>query len=347
MRTIFAVICVLVLAMQGRAEERTRNYEMKYRKSDIEEMVLSTALGKVEITQSEGDEIEIYAEVRVNAKSAVKADEMLELIQILDTPMDKYLNIETRFGKDMSRTSLLSGINVNVDYKINIPKGIRLRLIANDGNVFLGNFSGELNADMKNVDFKAAVLEGGEVYVKQEKGNFFVEEAGNLTGEFKNCKFQIGSGNHLQLTANSCDGQLQSVDKLNVRSSGGNLKIGDIEELIGSSSHTKYEIQELGGILDMNIKWGEMNLRNIHLMFSEIRLKGAFANVGLSFPKDAGYYLELKRNRSLKLDTPPSLKLEERSTGERSFTVATKFVGNPEYTGKVNLELSHGSLFIQ
>ena len=347
MRTIVAVVCILLLAMQGRAEERKRNYEKKIPKADIEELVLSTSQGKIEITQSEEKEIVIYAEIRVNAKSAVKADEMLELIQIVETPTDRYLNIETQFGKDMGLTSFLSGISVKVNYKVNIPKGIKLRLITTDGNIYLGNFSGELNADLRNGDFKAAGLKGGEVYIKQEKGNFSVEEVAALTGEFKNCTLQIGSGDQLRLTTNSCDGQLHSIDKLNVRSSGGNLKIGDIEELTGSSSFTKYEVQDLANILDMDMKWGEMNIRNIQLMFSEIRLKGSFTKVGLSFPKEAGYHLELKRNKSLKLDLPANLQLEERPSGERNVTIGTKFVGDPKYAGKVNLEFSNGSLFIQ
>ncbi len=347
MRTIVAMVCVLILAMQGRAEERKRSYEKKFPGAGIEELVLSTSRGKIEITQSEGEEIAVCAEIRVNAKSEVKADEMLELIQITETQADRYLNIETLFGKDAGFASFLSGVSVNIDYSVNLPKGIKLRLITTDADVFLGNFSGELNADLRNGDFKAAELKGGEVYVKQEKGDFSVEEVAALTGEFKNCTLQIGTGGQLRLTTNSCDGQFTSLDKLNVRSSGGNLKIGDVEELTGSSSFTKYEIQDLADILDMDMKWGEMNIRHIQLLFSEIRLKGSFTKTGLTFPKEAGYHLELKRNKSLKLDLPADLQLDEQPSGERNVTVGTAFVGDPKYTGKVNLELSSGSLYIQ
>ena len=174
-----------------------------------------------------------------------------------------------------------------------------------------------------------------------------MENVGTMNGEFKSCLLQINSGDNVRLTTSSCDGQFESIDKLNIRSNSGTMKIGDIEELIGSSSYTKYEIQDLANVMDMDMKWGEMNIRNIQLLFSEIRLKGSFTKVGLTFEKDAGYHLEIKHNKSLKMDLPGQMELEERPTAERNTTIGTKFIGNTKYTGKVILDLSNGSLFIQ
>lgn len=158
---------------------------------------------------------------------------------------------------------------------------------------------------------------------------------------------QINSGDNVRLTTSSCDGQLESIAKLNIRSNSGTMKIGDIEELTGSSSYTKYEIQDLANVMDMDMKWGEMNIRNIQLLFSEIRLKGSFTKVGLTFGKDAGYHLEIKHNKSLKMDLPNQMELEEHPAAERNTTIGTKFIGNTKYAGKVSLDLSNGSLFIQ
>ena len=63
-----------------------------------------------------------------------------------------------------------------------------------------------------------------------------------------------------------------SINKLNIRSSGGILKIGDVEEVMGSSSFTKYEIQDLAHLLDMDMKMGEMQIRNVQKPFSKIHL---------------------------------------------------------------------------
>ena len=90
-----------------------------------------------------------------------------------------------------------------------------------------------------------------------------------------------------------------------------------------------------------------MNIRNIQPLFSELRLKGSFTKVGLSFANDAGYQLEVKHNKSLKINLPQGWVLDERPTSERNITIGTKFIGSEKYEGKVFLELSNGSLFIQ
>lgn len=347
MKLIITVLCVLLGINQLRADESTKTYEKKFSKEGIEEVVISNTYGKIEIVQNEGTEIEVAASMKVIAKTALKADETLELIQVLETQADHYLNFETKFAKDMGLKQFLTGMSISVDYKVNVPKGVKLRLISSEGNIYLGNYDGELNIDIRNGDFKAAALKGGEVFVKQDKGAFSVEEVATLNGDFKNCSVQIGSGDNVRLTTSATDGQLESIDKLNIRSSGGTMKVGDIEELTGSSSFTKYEIQDLANVLDMDMKMGEMNVRNIQLMFSEIRIKGSFTKVGLTFMADAGYHLEVKHNKSLKIDLPRSMKLEERPASEKNITIGTKFIGNTKYSGKVFLDLSNGSLYIQ
>ena len=166
-----------------------------------------------------------------------------------------------------------------------------------------------------------------------------------MNGEFKECKLLLESGNKVRLTTNACEGELVSMDELNIRSSGGSLKIGLVEELAGSSSFTKYEIQDLANLMDMEMKMGEMNVRNVQKLFSKIRLNSSFTKVGLTFPQGAGYQLDLKRNKSLKLELPKGVELDEHA--ERNKIIGTKFIGDPQYTGKVELEISNGSLFIQ
>lgn len=347
MKAIITVLCILIGAMQLKAEESKKTYEKTFPKDGIEELVLSNNYGKIEVAQTDGNEIQVSVLMKVIAKSGAKADETLELIQVMETQSDNYLNLETKFGKDMTFKQFMTGMSVSVDYKVTMPKGIKLRVISSNGNTYLGNFEGELNADIRNGDFKAAAIKGGEFYIKQDKGDFKVEDVASLNGDFKNCTLVIESGDQVRLTTNSCTGDLQSIDKLNIRSSGGEMKLGDIEELTGSSSFTKYEVQDLANVLDMDMKMGEMNIRNIQLMFSEIRLKGSFTKVGLTFMKDAGYHLEIKHNKSLKMDLPNKMKLEERPTSERNTVIGTKFIGNTKYAGKVFLELSNGSLYIQ
>ena len=192
---------------------------------------------------------------------------------------------------------------------------------------------------------KALILH--DFYIKQSGGTCEIAAVDVLDGEWRNCHVLIGDGDDIRLDLSSCDGDIASAGKLNVRSSGGKMQIGDVERLLGSSSFTKYEVQDLADLLDMDMKMGELNIRNIRPLFSEIRLKSSFTKIGLSFMDKASYVLEIKRNKSLKLDLPEGLVLEDAPASERNVRIGTATVGNPEQAGKVTLELSNGSFFLQ
>ena len=128
MKVLIAVLCLLVAGIQSKAETSEKKYEKTYPKAGIEELVLSNQYGKMEIVQVDGDEIKVAVAMKVTAKSGVKADETLELIQIVETITGQYLNFKTEFGKDMGLKQFLTNTTLNVDYKVSVPKGIKLRL---------------------------------------------------------------------------------------------------------------------------------------------------------------------------------------------------------------------------
>lgn len=347
MKLVITALCILAFCVKLNAEVSEKKYEKTFPKDKINELVLSNEYGQIDVEQTDGTEISVSVTMEVSAKTVAKADETLDLLNIRETVGSSSLNIATDFGKDMAIKQFLTSISLQINYKVSVPKGIKLRLIASDCNVFIDNFDGEINADIRNGNFKANSIKGAEFYIKQDKGSLNVADVDIMNGNIKNATIRIESGNDVKLETSSTSGDIGAVEKLNIRSSGGEIKLGEIEDLTGSSSFTKYEVQDIGNILDMDMKMGEINVRNIHFNFSEIRLKGSFTKVGLTFMEGAGYNLEVKRNKSLKMDLPRGMTLEERPTTERNMVIGTKFVGDTKYTGKVFLELSNGNLYVQ
>lgn len=347
MRSVLLTLCVCAFCLNVTAAVSEKKFEKKLPKEEITELTISNKFGRIVVEQTDDYEISVEVNMSVTAKSGAKADEILELISIREAKGSSYL-IETNIAKDMTIQQLVNGVTLDIDYTISVPKGIKLRLINSDGGVYLTDFEGELNVDLKNGDFKASTIKSQEAfYVKQEKGNFDIEDVNFLSGDFKSCMLNIEEGGDVRLVTSSCDGNLSSIEKLSLRTTGGTMKLGEIEDLSGTSSTTKFEVQDIGNLLNMDMRWGEMNVRNIHFNFSEINLKGSFTKVGLTFMEGAGYNLELKHNKSLKMDLPASMKLEDRPTAEKNMILGTTFFGDPKYKGKVILSLSNGNLYIQ
>lgn len=183
--------------------------------------------------------------------------------------------------------------------------------------------------------------------MKQNKGEFEVEKLGNMTAEFKSCKVKIGEGKEMKLDCTSTTLQLMEADKLSLKTSGGTCYLGMVEDMDGTSFYTKYEVQDIGGSLKMDMRWGELNVRNINFSFATVDVKGSSTKVGLTFMEGCGYTLELARNKNLKVELPEGVTLENKPTTDKNTVLETGFIGNKKYAGKVNLNLSGGSLFIQ
>lgn len=347
MKTILTLLCVSATFLFVRAQESSKEYEKSYSAEGIEELVLTGGNGTLEVEQVESEEIRMEVGIRVSAKSAAKADEVLEKIRISEVRSGNFLKLETVYDKEASFQQFMAGYNMHVTCRIEVPKGISVRIVHANGGVYFGDFRGQLNVDLRNGDFKASSLTGGEFYIKQVKGDFSVGNIDAMDADFKDCTLAIESAREVRLEASSCEGRLKSVDKLAVRTSGGSIKLGDVEELTGSSSFTKYEVDMLGDYMDMGMKMGEMNVFNVQIHFTEIRLKSSFTKVGLTFPERAGYHLELTHNKSLKMDLPATMKLAEHPAAVRNKTVGVKHVGDLRFTGKVLLDLSNGSLYIR
>ncbi|WP_251621874.1 hypothetical protein [Odoribacter lunatus] len=346
MKNLLLVLGIIV-CMQTHAEIRKKEYSKILLKGDIEEVVLSNRNGGVEVSQTAGDTIHVEAIVSVVAKTQKKADELSDYIRIEEEIQDKYLSLTTAFDKSMTFDQLLAGVELNITYKVSLPKGIKLRLVNTDGNVFVDNYAGDLNLDLKSCNLRVGELTEGELSVKQTGGDCKILRAEQLNGEFKTCTVRIEKANTAQLVLKDCEGRFETIEKLNLTTEGGGMKFGEIEDMTGTSSSTKYEVQDIGNSLKMDMRMGEINVRNIHFNFSTVEITGTYSKVGLSFMEGAGYQFEFKHNKAVKTDIPKSFKLTQRPTSEKNVILETGFIGDKKYNGKVILNLRFGNMYIQ
>mgnify|MGYP003307890600 CR=1 FL=1 len=121
---------------------------------------------------------------------------------------------------------------------VNLFVGAGFSLLAKDADGKQLPLGGELNEELRTHFGKNSILPLPQLCTILEKSN---KEA--FHNYLKN-----------RFSVKYIDTRYYSINKLNIRSSGGILKIGDVEEVMGSSSFTKYEIQDLAHLLDMDMK---------------------------------------------------------------------------------------------
>ena len=279
MKRLLLLAIVLFGAVNAWAEEGSKEFKKSFPAASINELTVTNRYGNIDVKQ-EGDEFSITTSVWVEAKTKAKVDEILEYISITAKEQGAVLNVETLFQKDMSLRQMFAGVTVSVDYHIKVPKGKKVRLVCTEGGASVADFVGDMNVEIVSGNFKANSVTGGEFSVKQNKGEFEVEKLGNMTAEFKSCKVKIGEGKEMKLDCTSTTLQLMEADKLSLKTSGGTCYLGMVEDMDGTSFYTKYEVQDIGGSLKMDMRWGELNVRNINFSFATVDVKGSSTKVG-------------------------------------------------------------------
>lgn len=343
---LFSMLLIPVLGLQAATVKK--EYKKTFEKADLTEVVISNQKGQIDVEQKEDGGISVEAEINVTAKSGAKADELMEFITIEDTQKGSFLNVETAIGKNTTFKELLAGVEISVNYKVVVPAGLKLRLINREGNVYVERFSGDLVVDIKSGNFHGGTLKDGELQINQSDGDLGIDYVAKMNGQLKGCHVRIEDAGDMKLAPENCEGTLNSVINLDMAARNGSLRLGQIEQLTGSANSTKFEIEDIGDVLKMDMKYGEINVRNIHFNFSNVEVKGSYTKVGLTFMAGAGYDLELRHNKALKrLDIPRNFKLTEQPTSEKNVVVKTGFVGSKKYHGKVLVDIRSGNLYIQ
>ncbi|WP_418536017.1 hypothetical protein, partial [Odoribacter laneus] len=251
MKTTLFILGMIFMGVTLYAQTSKKEYQKSFDKAGITEVVLSNRYGQIDVEQKKADKIDVMATISVTAKNKSKADEFIEYIHIEDVVSGGFLNVETTFGKDVFFKQLLSGLEINIVYKVVLPYGMKLRIINTEGNVFINNFEGDLAIDIKNGNFQLGKMKDGVLQILQSGGNFVVDDVNTLNGQFKDCNLKIEKVREAKLNLEKCTGNLATAAKLNITSQNGELDLGEIEEMSGTANSTKFEIQDIGNELSM------------------------------------------------------------------------------------------------
>ena len=344
MKKIALILSVVLCTLSVKAAERTKEFTKRYPAADYKEITILNRYGNIELRQG-GEVFEVQAIIAIQGKNQAKVDELAEYIRVVADEDSRVLQIRTVFDKDILMSQLFSGISVDVDYRIRVPRGKQVRIVNRDGSIITGDYTGDLSVELESGNFVAKSVTEGVFSIKLTKGEFSVPRLDRLEGDFRTSTVKIGAGTDFKLDCGASVLHLMRADQVTIKSSGGNCFLGEVERLTVNSSYTKYETQHIGTSIAADCRGGEFYVRNIHTLFSQVAVKSSYTKVGLSFMAGGGFSLELRYNKGVKMDVSSHYALEKRPTTGNNF-FETGFIGDEKFTGKVILNLSGGSLYM-
>ncbi|SEF67642.1 Putative adhesin [Nonomuraea solani] len=157
-------------SITGPSNEDTASYQVTEKVTRLD---LKSGSGEALITETDGTAVRVVETLRWRGDDKPKPEHKVEADALLLT-----YDCSSEWG------------NCSVDYKIEVPKGLRVDLDAGSGNLTLRGLTGEIDANVGSGDLDATGLAGKKVYAKAGSGNIELK----YTTAPQTVDLQVGSG---------------------------------------------------------------------------------------------------------------------------------------------------------
>jgi len=178
---VWALAAGLLLAGALTATTLEETFDQTFAFAPGDLLELDNTNGNVYIEAWDRQEIHILATKKVKSSSSEKAEALMQDLQIEVEPSSGRIRVDTGFPSNKGRW-FSSGSSSSVRYEIKIPASADLDVSTVNGNVTIGNISGNLELGTTNGNVSVAES-GGRLNVRTTNGSINAELSEIAMGE--------------------------------------------------------------------------------------------------------------------------------------------------------------------
>lgn len=347
----FLILCYQSAIANDKKEEVTKTISEKYTTNKDTKLDIKNRYGKVHINTWTKNEITVDITIKAFGKDKEKAQEILDRIEIKYAKTGNIISYETEinegkkswwgnwdwdswFGNDEK------GFEIN--YIVSMPMENALALENKYGAVFLDNFDGALDLEVKYGSLKANKLKGvrKNIEVAYGKGEIEMVEKGDIV--FKYSSGKIEEVGEIDLENSYGSFKINKAKRIATTTRYGSFSVQSVDELTGKISYSGCDIGEVRKKLIMEVRYASgFEVDKIAEGFESVEIDGSYNSVKLGF--------ESKTAFDFKVDTRyGSFK---SSLSNTNFRIQREQSNNDYYEGSVNtgggkvrVDISYGSV---
>jgi hypothetical protein len=357
-KIIITVSLVLLrfIPLQAQDDSETRSFIKTVPVSKETTLEVSNKYGTIQITPWNKDSAYIRAEIKAYANDRSKLRKMFDGISVNITD-SKYVvraqtdftsNINTLFESFKGMTSKIISYDsrVEINYFINIPEYLNLKIENKYGDVYMEDNTGEFRISISNGSFKANSLGKNSSITMvfcDAKINSVV--SGNLDASFS--EVSIGETKDLSFNSISSKYDIRKAGVISGESKRDKFFIENIETLQGNSYFTDYKINNLKKELNLTTRYGSVNADLIENGFESIKINSNYSDVSLTFDQGSSYNLDVRHVNAF-LVLPRNIKSEEKALNEdRKEFLTTGTAGRNPGNAKVKIDATRGNIYLK
>ena len=273
--------------------ERTKKISKSYPVTSSTALNIENKFGKIHINTNNGNTIKVDVTMVGRSSDEAKAQNILDKLQI-NIQGENEISFVTKVISGIRSTRRLntkSSRSFEVNYLISMPKNVKLRVRNRYGNVFLGDFSGELDMYVANGSVKAAkIINPQDKKIKVAFGSLDVDqvEQGELTVAYGSLK--LGNGEKVQVINKNSSIDINQVTNLDLQSKYGSVDVTEVDNLSGMSASDKVSIGVLNNSCKLALKYSKgFKVSRVNKNFKKIDINGKYSPMDFRFEDGASF----------------------------------------------------------
>lgn len=341
---------VLILTLSAYAVDLDKQFKKEFDASGIELLKISNRYGDVEIVRSDNNKILIVVDVQLSHPNESKAEKLLSMINVEFSENDNTAEARTVIDRQFSMENRGPQRSFSINYRIEMPEDMDLDLANRYGDFTAGQLSGHVDIRVKYGSlFIKNLTRGKEEPLNRITGEYLrvgdIGEAGWLELNIRYVgKFSILNAQALLIDSRySTNNTIDNVSSVVIDSKYDKFEIHNLNNIVAESAYTSYKIGSLSNKLDIESRYGSVDVNNVEAGFEKIRTDTGYGNVRISFDESASYKLEAETRYGGFSFNEKNADITHRIQESNSLHLEA-VVGDVNTKSEVNVKANYGSV---
>ena len=358
-KTIITVNFILLLfrPLSAQSDSEIRTFIKTVPVGKESSLEVLNKYGTIHLTSWSKDSASIRAEVKAFASNQSKLNKMFDGVKVNITDSKYVIRAQTEFTQNISMlfenfkgmTSKLISYDshVEIDYFINIPEYMNLKIENKYGDVYLENVSGNFSVSISNGSFKANTLpKGSSITMAFCNATINSVASGKIDASFS--EISIGEAEDLSISSISSRFDIKNAGIINVESRRDKFYLGNLETLMGNSYFTDFKVNSIKKKIDMTTRYGSLNTDLIEKEFEAVNINSGYSDISLEFDHSSSYSLDIRHINAFLVLPDKNIQTEQKALNEdKKEFITYGTVGKNQGTAKVKIDATRGNIYIK
>lgn len=351
---VFILLTVYLLNAQSFTE--SKKIERIFPISQTTTVEIINKYGKIHILSWDKDSVGIEINLSVKSDNLGKVKKIMDNIDFDFTYTDYYIIAETEFGKKYNNLfesiknlaeSLIPSDNVvEIDYTVQVPETIELKINNKYGDVYIDNHAGKLRLNLSNGDLKVNEITGvADIHIEIGDGVINHIQEGKLDIAYSD--FEIKDAGKLTIFCRSSKVDIGTIDDLSLDSRRDKFFIDGTKMISGETYFSDVYVYDISQELNLTMKYGSLNLENIRPDFSFLNVNSNYTDINLNFDSGSTYMVDINHTNA-EFTYPERLAVVEEKVLDKDNKELNTYgkIGSSDTSSKVKVTAVKGTITI-